>query len=103
MEAMKAVIETRPEGPCLTVPGSGGYEITWAPGARRFNLQKAPSGHLVIPMQEFSRAQQAAKTGTSISQQHVVFHAANPETPSVNQQTGSWNESESSHNNDPSQ
>ena len=103
MEAMKAVIETRPEGPCLTVPGPGGYEITWAPGARRFNLQKAPSGHLVIPMQEFSRVQQAAKTGTSISQQHVVFHAANPETPSVNQQTGSWSENESSRNiDDPS-
>ena len=99
MEAMKAVIETRPEGPRLTVPGPGGYKVEWAPGARHFNLQKAPSGHLVIPMQEFSRVQQAARTGTSVSQQHVVFHAANPEAPSANQHVGSWNRNENSDNN----
>ena len=101
MEAMKAVIETRPEGPRLTMPGPGGYEIKWAPGARHFNLQKAPSGHLVIPMHEFSCVPQTARTGTSVSQQNVVFHAAHPETLNADSRSGGQDRNVNSENSRP--
>ena len=33
----------------LALPGAGGYQVTWEPGVRVFQLQPSPSGHLTLP------------------------------------------------------
>ena len=37
----------------LTFPGPGGYQIEWSPGTRRYKLERAPSGHLILPCDAF--------------------------------------------------
>ena len=39
----------------LTLPGPGGYTSNWSPGTMRYKLEKAMSGHLFLPCDEFDR------------------------------------------------
>ena len=39
----------------LTLPGPGGYTMTWSPGTVRYKLEKAPIGHLILPCDEFAK------------------------------------------------
>jgi len=48
------VLETKPGSERLTFPGPGGYKIEWGPGSEHFDLETAPSGHLVIPCDSFA-------------------------------------------------
>ena len=74
MESMRAVIETGATSPMLSIPGPGGYSISWQPGARHFPLMKSPSGHLVIPMHNFADIPQQFAGGLHPCDE-VVFHA----------------------------
>ena len=55
MQASNGVVETGVRQRRLTYPGPGGYEITWAPGAVHFDLESAPSGHLLIPVDNYDK------------------------------------------------
>ena len=55
MQASDGVVETGVQQKRLTYPGPGGYEITWAPGAVHFDLESAPSGHLLIPVDGYDK------------------------------------------------
>ena len=48
----------------LTFPGPGGYKIEWNPGFTRIALNRAPSGHLVIPCDGFQGIAQKPQAGT---------------------------------------
>ena len=60
MQASSGVVETGVKQKRLTYPGPGGYEITWAPGAVHFDLESAPSGHLLIPVDNYDKLAPAA-------------------------------------------
>ena len=49
------VVEIRKGRRMLSFPGPGSCNIDSSPGARHFELVKAPSGHLLIPCDEFQR------------------------------------------------
>ena len=55
MQANNAVMAMGTEHKRLTFPGPGGFEITWAPGAVHFDLESAPSGHLLIPVDNYDQ------------------------------------------------
>ena len=55
----------------LTFPGPGGYEIVFASGYQQFKLENAPSGHLVIPISDFSKVKKAG----GIAPPRTAFHA----------------------------
>lgn len=50
----------------LSFLGPGGYSIIWSPGTQHVPLVSAPSGHLVIPLDEFSNG---------VPEKPKVFHA----------------------------
>ena len=39
----------------LTLPGPGGYSITWSPGTVWRKLEQSPSRHLILPCDEFGK------------------------------------------------
>ena len=53
MSKNRAVLEMSEGLEYLTYPGQGGYKIEWSPGARRYKLDRAPSGHLILPCDSF--------------------------------------------------
>ena len=55
MSLKKGVLEMTDGEEYLTFPGPGGYKIEWSPGTRRMKLERAPSGHLVLPCDSFER------------------------------------------------
>ena len=55
LQAKKGVLQLDKEKRILTFPGPGGYEINWAPGATHIQLESAPSGHYVIPVDAYDR------------------------------------------------
>ena len=68
----KGVIETEPGKERLSFPGPGGYKIEWSPGTRHFPLKSAPSGHLVVPLGDFSRINPSPG---GVAEEVTVFHA----------------------------
>ena len=59
----------------LTFPGPGGYKIEWSPGAIHFKLEKAPSGHLVMPCDAFDRVR---PTRGGVQGDQLMLHTAEP-------------------------
>ena len=55
MQANNAVLETGADRKRLTFPGPGGFDITWAPGATHFDLESAPSGHMLIRVDDYDK------------------------------------------------
>ena len=55
MSRQNCVLEMAPGNEHLTLPGPGGYTINWSPGTVRYKLEKALSGHLLLPCDEFER------------------------------------------------
>jgi len=51
------VLEMAPGNEFLTMPGPGGYTVNWSPGTTRYRLERAPSGHLILPCDDFSKCQ----------------------------------------------
>ena len=48
----------------LVFPGPGGYKIQWSPGTKRLNMTLSPSGHYVIPCDEWNEATTSKDTKT---------------------------------------
>ena len=72
MKEKKAVLETSADGPYLTFPGPGGYKVEWSPGSLRIPLATAPSGHYVIPCDQFHLL--SRKAG-GVPDTHSALHA----------------------------
>ena len=53
MSKQCGVLEMQAGEEYLTFPGQGGYSIEWSPGTRRYKLERAPSGHLILPCDAF--------------------------------------------------
>ena len=53
MEERDCVVMLRKGKPMMAMPGPGGYKVEWSPGSKLLPLVHAPSGHLVIPCDEF--------------------------------------------------
>jgi len=54
LQANKTVLQLDADKRMCTFPGPGGYEIKWAPGAVHIQMESAPSGHYVIPVDSYS-------------------------------------------------
>ena len=65
MQANNAVMAMGTEHKRLTFPGPGGFEITWAPGAVHFDLESAPSGRPLIPVDDYDKAPEMTATGAA--------------------------------------
>ena len=70
MAQKDGVLEIKEGAEYLTFPGPGGYEIVWQPGAVRIKLEKAPSGHLVIPTDSFD---EVPKKPSTIPEKEMVL------------------------------
>ena len=55
MQEKDAVICLRKGKELVAFPGPGGYEIKWSPGTKRLPMAPAPSGHMVIPCDNFDK------------------------------------------------
>ena len=55
MSRQNNALEMAPVSERLTFPGPGGHTINWSPGAARYKLEKATSGHLILPCDEFEK------------------------------------------------
>ena len=51
------------------VPGPGGYSITLSPGSKVYELERAQSGHLMLPVTEWH-----AKKSDGMRRKHVTFN-----------------------------
>ena len=64
MASHGVILETAPGNdaskPMITIPGPGGYKIEWMPGAIRIPMEIAPSGHPVIPCDNFKNGSSSA-------------------------------------------
>lgn len=74
----KGVLQTEKGKECLTFPGPGGYKIEWAPGAVHMKLENAPSGHLVVPCDDFASI---PNTSGGLAPQGMHLHATSDEGP----------------------
>lgn len=84
MSRMKAVLEMTEGEEYLTFPGPGGYTIDWAPGSRRYKLEKAPSGHLILPCDNFF---QAKKETGGVATPRINLLAEQHQPPAVQPQS----------------
>ena len=60
MSRQNGVLEMAPGNEHLTLPGPGGYTINWSPGTVRYKLEKAISGHLILPCDAFDKVNSEA-------------------------------------------
>ena len=70
-----AVLEMNPGNEHLTLPGPGGYSINWSPGSIRYKLEQAPSGHLILPCDEFMKV---GKTKGGLKEPLMTFFGQEP-------------------------
>ena len=59
MSRQNGVLEMKEGEEFLTFPGPGGYSIEWSPGTRRYKLERAPSGHLILPCDSYEHLTQS--------------------------------------------
>ena len=57
MSKQNGELEMEPGNEFLTMPGPGGYTVNWSPGTVRYELERAPSGHLIQPCDAFTKLQ----------------------------------------------
>ena len=57
LEAQRAILDTA--GKTLIIPGPGPVELNLPPGSLRIPLEKAPSGHLVMVVDEYHKTVQS--------------------------------------------
>ena len=81
MEQQRAILDTR--GRTLILPGPGPVEIQLPPGSVCVPLEKAPSGHLVMVVDEFHKISQTSG-GVRETPKHFLAGAENtPPNPTV--------------------
>jgi len=69
------VLEMAPGNEHLTLPGPGGYSINWSPGTVRYKLEQSPSGHLILPCDEFDKVK---KNQGGVKESMVSFFGNKP-------------------------
>ena len=62
-----AVLEMTEGQEYLTYPGPKGYQVTWSAGTKRYKLERAPSGHLILPCDCFEKTDALEEQTTAIS------------------------------------
>jgi len=75
MASMNGVLEMSHGREYLTLPGPGGYTITWSPGTVRYRLAVAPSGHLLLPCDEFENV---SKKPGGLQEPKTTFFGTEP-------------------------
>ena len=65
LESRKAIIDIGNRR--LVFPGAGGYELKLSPGSTVMALEKAESGHLLLPCTEWKKAK-------AVTAKHVAFN-----------------------------
>ena len=60
----------------LTFPGPGGYQVEWSPGTRRYKLERATSGHLMLPCDSFN---QVANNQGGLEVIKTTFYTGTPQ------------------------
>ena len=92
MSSQRGILEMTEGQEYLTFPGPDGYRIQWAPGARRYKLERAPSGHLILPCDAFIQGvEPGGGVNTPSTQWRVrhadednkVFSSSGPKVPAV--------------------
>ena len=81
MSSHSGVLEMAEGKEMLTFPGPGGYKIEWSPGTTHFKLEKAPSGHLVMPCDTFDRVQ---PTRGGVQDGQMMLYTAEPANTAPN-------------------
>jgi len=71
MTKQNCVLEMAPGNEFLTMPGPGGYTVNWSPGTTRYRLERAPSGHLILPCDAFSKCQ---RTQGGLEEPMITFY-----------------------------
>ena len=74
MRRKKAVLQMEAGKEMLTFPGDGGYTIEWSPGTVHIPLSIAPSGHYVIPCDQFGQIK--TQTGGLVSKKTILHSMA---------------------------
>ena len=77
MSRQGGVLEMAEGREYLTFPGSGGYQVEWSPGTRRYKLERATSGHLILPCDSFT---QVAKNQGGLEEIKTTFYTGKPQT-----------------------
>ena len=74
MQQKDTVLILREGREIMAIPGPGGYKIEWSPGTKLLPMVHAPSGHLVVPCDEYSTTATHARTmdDTSFITDHRV-------------------------------
>ena len=86
MSKNRAVLEMTDGQEYLTYPGPGGYKIEWSPGTRRYKLERAPSGHLILPCDAFSQLTVVAGGVRETTEQWHATTTATTVTPVVEEE-----------------
>ena len=73
MTEKDAVLILRDGKRCMAFPGKGGYKIEWSPGTKILPLDTSPSGHLVIPCDQFHDA--IVESAQTFVTDHTVVEA----------------------------
>jgi hypothetical protein len=76
MSRQGGVLEMAEGREYLTFPGPGGYQVEWSPGTRRYKLERAISGHLILPCDAFDRVSQ--KQG-GLEETRTSFYTGTPQ------------------------
>jgi hypothetical protein len=50
----------------MVLLGGGGYNLNLSPGSVVFDLERAPTGHLILPTSEWVKAQKTSKKGIAL-------------------------------------
>ena len=61
MQEKDSVLILRKGREILAFPSEGGYRIEWSPGTKLLPMTPAPSGHLVVPCDEFAKVNTESK------------------------------------------
>ena len=77
MSRQGGVLEMTEGREYLTFPGSGGYQVEWSPGTRRYKLERATSGHLILPCDSFT---QVDKNKGGLEEPKTTFYSGQPQT-----------------------
>ena len=76
MSKQCGVLEMSEGSEYLTFPGPGGYQVEWSPGTRRYKLERATSGHLMLPCDSFN---QVANNQGGLEEIKTTFYTGTPQ------------------------
>ena len=75
-----SILEMAPGHEFLTLPGPGGYSINWSPGTVRYKLEQSPSGHLLLPCDDFAKV---SKERGGVKESTMTFFGNRPQKPTT--------------------